>query len=320
MGTFQITLVSGDPAVREAAARAFDSAPHHWSLDLLEHPPEPETAAELGRIVWGPDVVAPDGAPRFDPDDPASLAGLAPSSSLQSAHVVAVTSVAGGAGVSTFALHLAKSFADLRRRTLFVESAEKSWLIDRLKLPADARSAAAIGDTEESLALSCLPVTGGFKVLLGAPPASPAETPSTEAPPLGAPPAGLPDCVRRAGKIFDRVILDLPATGSVESGGVERGSITGGVLILPPHRTALRRAARFLEDEHGFPWAIVCNRLGSGGALTPQLLAKELGHAVDIGLPCTPALRDAEDHAALLSARYRWTRGVARVAMALDRI
>ncbi|MBA2726153.1 MAG: hypothetical protein H0U53_09205, partial [Actinobacteria bacterium] len=156
MERFRITLVSGDPAVREAAARAFDSAPRQWSLDLLEHPPETMAAPELGRIVWGPDVAAPDGAPRFDPDDPASLAGLAPSTAPpETGRVFVITSVAGGAGVSTFALHLARCFAELRRSTLLVESLEsreRGWLADRLRLPADARTAAAVGDTEESLA------------------------------------------------------------------------------------------------------------------------------------------------------------------------
>lgn len=310
MEPFRITLVSGDPAVREAAARAFDSAPHQWSLALLEHPPNPKNAAELGRVVWGPDVDAPDGAPRFDPDDPASLAGLAPSANAPTdGTVFTVSSVAGGAGVSTVALHLARSFTGLRRSTLLVETDPRGWLTDRLKLPSNARSAAAADTTEGSLALSCLPVGGGFKVLLAG---------------LSPEPLGL---VRRAGKIFDRIVLDIPADRlyiGIDDGDrqplVDSDCITGGVLVLPPHRTAVRRAARFIETTHACPWAIVCNRLGSGGALTPQLLAKELGRAVDVGLPATPALRDTEDRATLLPARYRWARGVARVASALDRM
>lgn len=303
METFRITLVSRDPGVREAAARAFDSAPRHWSLGLAEVTPNEKSGA--GRVVWGPDVDAPSGAPRFDPEDPATLAGLATTSgtlvgaSAQRGRVFVVTSVAGGSGVSTIALHLARCFAELRRSCVLLEEGDPGWLRHRMNLPEDARSTKDIGGTAESFELSCLPVAGGFKVLLDSPPA------------VGVG-GGL---ARRAGESFERVIVDVSARARPDD-----IDAAGGVLVLPPTRTSLRRAERFLERADRFPWAIICNRVGSGGSITPSVLSKELGRAVDVGLPCTPALRDAEDRSELLSKRYRWARSVMRIARALDEL
>lgn len=247
-------------------------------------------------MLWGPDLDAPEGALRFDPSDPASLSGLAAPAGVPAASgLFVVSSCVGGAGVSTVALHLARAFSALRRKTLLIEPAGRDWLRTRLELPADARTADAVDDTEDALGLSCLPVSGGFKVL------------------LGVPQDRLDELARRAGKVFDRVVID--------AGGAHapRGAV-GGVFILPPTRSAVARGKTALAGQDGVPWAVVCNRLGSGGSLTPALMSKELGRAVDVGLPCTPALRDAEDRGELLPLRYRWVRSVARIAKALDEL
>jgi len=193
-------------------------------------------------------------------------------------------------------LHLARAFAGMRRKTLLLETDDNGWLRQRLGLPDDVRTAQSVDGSEESLALACLPVSGGFKVLLGAPPEKRDEL------------------LRRAASLFDRIVLDAPSGMNFPTG------VTGGVFLLPPTRPALRRAERSLREHDAFPWAIVCNRLGSGGALTPSLMSKELGRAVDVGLPCTPALRDVEDRSEFLPIRYRWTRAVMRVAKALDEL
>lgn len=65
-------------------------------------------------------------------------------------------------------------------------------------------------------------------------------------------------------------------------------------------------------------WAVVCNRLGPGGEMTRTELERIVEHRIGLELPCTPALRDAEDEGKLLGLRVsRYSRRVVQLARAL---
>jgi hypothetical protein len=120
-----------------------------------------------------------------------------------------------------------------------------------------------------------------------------------------------------AGATFDRVVVDLPADSDHRE---ELSEVTNALLlVVPPTHEGMTRArtaaARRPEDRLGF----VANRLGAGSDVPMSELVPVLGCPLVAELPCTPALRDAEDEHRLLARPWsRWARGIKRVSRALE--
>ncbi|HEX2294033.1 MAG TPA: hypothetical protein VHN37_01855 [Actinomycetota bacterium] len=278
----KVAIVSRDPAVREAAARAFASAPPGWKVELCAREP-----GDADVVVHGVDV-APDAAIVFDPARPEE-AVRSVAASEAGGRVYVVAAAAGGTGATTVALHLCAALA----RSCYAELTEPS---ARLGLDDDARTWVATGDDG---APSALPVAGGFRVLR-----APSPCPAPGSFPLAA--------ARRA---FDHVVVDVGTRRDIEC--VVAPS-TAAVVVTSPTRTAALAARALVERHPEARWYAVVNRLGPGGQIMRGGLEGLLGRAVALELPCCPALRDAEDEARLLSGTWRrWTRGVARLARGL---
>lgn len=283
--TLEVAIVTRDPAVREAAARAFGAAPPQWSIRLCD-----EVPGEADVVVAGPDVDAP-GAIAFDPSRPQEALD-AVAAARSSARMYVVAAVAGGAGATTVALHLAATFG---AGTCYAEVASRS---DRLGLPDDARTWLP---RDDDVALSALPVAGGFRILR-----APLPCPGPDAFPLGAVRAG-----------FDRVVLDAGADSEL---GCLTETAATAIVVTTPTRPAALAARRLMEAIPDVTWGVVVNRVGPGGQIMRAGIEQLLGRPVTVELPCCPALRDAEDEARLLRGTWRrWSRGIAGLARALDR-
>jgi hypothetical protein len=90
------------------------------------------------------------------------------------------------------------------------------------------------------------------------------------------------------------------------------------VLVTLPTRPAIARAKEILTLE-GARWAVVTSRVGAGGCLTRRRLEALLGHRIAIELPCSPALRDAEDDGSILTSPLSpWWWKVKRLWRALE--
>ena len=211
--------------------------------------------------------------------------------------VVAVTSPAGGAGVTSIALHLATALNDCCFVDLDCEwgAARRLGLApDEVRTWADARA----GD--RAFERSCLPVAGGFRALLSPGASTPFDP-------------GLVECAARH---FARVVLDVP--GPRASDAVLE-AVSTVVLAVTPSVPAAHRAHAILRAHPGVKWAIVTNRLGPGSETTRTEIERIIGRRVAVELPCCPSLRDAEDVGRLTSLTWtRWGRRVARLARALE--
>lgn len=286
-GVIRIAAVATDENLRTQIARAFDRAPANWDVSLHVDAP---TEADV--VVTGPDAKL-DGAVRFDPADPERL--IAEIHSVTEARAnsrcIFVASATGGCGATTLALHLASfdrscvleaSGSDVRRR-LGLGSA-RSWSLD------------PVGTFEGS----ALPVSPGLRVLLA---------------PRGATLADLVPVTTAARRSFSSVYVDCRAEWLPEL--TERGDI--GVLVMHPSRPAAERARRVLDECSDLRWAIVSNRVGPGSGLTRTRLEGLLERKLSIELPCSAALRDAEDDGALVTSHLsRWLWRVKRLWRALQ--
>lgn len=266
----KIAAVSSDENVRLQLARAFDSAPSSWIVTLHHGLP-----AEADVVVCGPDRKF-EGGVLFDPERPSQLVpDIAARVARAPGRGIFVVGAAGGCGASSVALHLAAaggacvieaSGQDLRRR-LTIPSA-KSWaevLVD------------------EPLELSALPVAPGLRVLLS-PRVVSDEDVST--------------VLERALPLFDHVLVDVEAE---RLDTVSRENAIG-VLVMPPTRPAVERAREILDAHSLLRWAIVTNRTGPGGTLRGRALESVLERKIAVELPCSAALRDAEDEGRLLTS------------------
>ena len=286
MLVLRIAAVSSDDDVRLQLARAFDSAPSAWMV-TLHH----EVPSDADVVVCGPDR-AVEGCIEFDPSEPARLVPeIAARVARSGGRAIFVVGASGGCGATSVALHLAAaggaclieaSGQDVRRR-LAMESA-RSW-------------AEALG--EDPLELSALPIGPGLRVLLA---------------PRDAGPESAQTILQRALPLFDHVLVDAPA-GSL-SRLVRPDAL--GVLVLSPTRPSIERAKQLLAAHPSLRWAIVVNRTGPGGTLRGRALEKLLERRVAVELPCSAALRDAEDEGRLLtSALSPWLWQVKRLWRAL---
>ncbi|HYP23434.1 MAG TPA: hypothetical protein VEV43_07670 [Actinomycetota bacterium] len=279
----KVAIVSNDPAVRDAAATAFATAPPEWTVELRSDEPDDADA-----VVYGSDVGAGDGIV-FDRERPGE-ALRAVEARVGRGRVYAVVGAAGGVGVTSLAVHLAAAMAP----SGYAELAGAS---SRLGLPGDALTWLPRDDDRS---LQGLPVAGGLRVLR-----APDPCPSPEAFPL-----------REARASFGRLVLDL---GSRRDLDAVLTSSSAAVLVTTPTRPAALAARSLTEAFPEARWIVVVNRLGPGGQIMRGGLEQLLGRPIGIELPCCPALRDAEDEARLLAGSWRrWTRGVARLAKALS--
>ena len=258
----RVAAVSRDDAIRLQLARAFDSAPASWDIALHDSsPPEADV------VVCGPDQDI-SGCIRFDPADPekviADIRAATPSTRTRS---FVVTGAAGGGGATSVALHLTV----LSGGCIF---GMEQGLRRRLKMPtAKSWSDALSGDPIE---LCALPVAPGFRVLL-----APDEFEVGED-------RRVFDLARAT---FDHVFVDVAVEHLDRFAG--RGDV--GVLVMPPTRPGAERAAELLASHSALRWAIVTNRLGPGSGLTRRRLEEITGKKIAVELPCSAALRDAED-------------------------
>lgn len=289
MTALHIAIVSRDPKIRLAAARAFDHAPPSWSVSLYTEPPP---GADV--VVLGPDARGA-GIP-FDPLAPGRvIADIEASRAAQTGPVVAVVGASRGAGATTLALHLACALAPLCR-VGFVDLAGGAAL--RLGLePGEHLTWAGLEDDSDSTTRCALPVEGGFRALLAPPEGGDAQL-----------------VLKRATGAFELVVVDV----SPEVAPAVLSDVDAAVLVCAPTVPGARRAMTLLEEWGDLDWAIVTNRVGPGGETTRSQLAGILGRPIAIELPCSAALRDAEDDGRLVSLVWnRYGRAVARLARAL---
>lgn len=299
MTTLDVAVVSRDPAVRLAAARAFDQAPPSWSVHLHDAPP---AAADV--IVYGSDVEADANGIVFDPHaDRSVIDEVRRSVSTTRAKAFVVAGAGRGVGVTSLALHLAAASA--RTHDACFLDLDLEWGAGaRLGMPEDHLTWEGC-DGARDVARVALPVAGGFRVLLA--PHNTDEPPGCEV---------IRALVANARRSFERVVVDCPDDRLLADLGDE---IDAGVLVLPATPAGARRARRSLGRHETLRWALVLNRLGPGGETTRAELHDAIGRRPALELPPTPALRDAEDDDALLTWPWRsYVRVVDRLLRALE--
>ena len=290
--SLKVAVISRDEGVRATIAECFDRAPQGWEVGLFQDRP-----VEADVVVRGPDV-STEADVVFDPARPEALLADIRAVTASLSKIFVVTGAGRGTGVTSLALHLARGLAAFRE-TCFIDL-DTTWsgARDRLGLGAGTTMTwADAGESSDDLRLAALPMAGGFRALL--------------APRDAAPPAGL---VQRVAGSFDRVVVDLPA-GEHDT---VLGEAASALLLVPPTPTGLARAGLLLRRPR-IPWAVVISRSGHGGEVRRMETEELLGRKATVELPCTPALRDAEDRGDLLRGPWtRYNRRVARLAAGLD--
>jgi Flp pilus assembly CpaE family ATPase len=233
----------------------------------------------------------------FDPADPdRCIAEVTGALAERAQRVTTVTGARRGSGVSTLALHLACALgAD--REVCLLDLDPDSSLRARLDLPDDARH---WGDAGDGVLAAAVPHAGGFRILL-----APREACGD-----------VHEVLRRASTRFAHLVIDAPPS---PWRAVALTAATTGVLVVPPSRQGVAHAKRLSEQHPGARWSCVVNRLGAGGEMTTDALARELGRPISLELPCSPYLRDREDQHRLLPERWsRYYRRVTRLAAAVS--
>jgi Flp pilus assembly CpaE family ATPase len=291
-----VAVVSRDGTTRLEAARAFDSAPPHWTVGLHREPPP-----DADVVVACPDVdIEADAV--FDPDVPGRVLDdvMRVAGRTRRALIVAVTSPSGGAGTTTLALHLAQASA--RSAPTCLLDCDLEWGVGyRLALAPDARTWAEAGESEDSLLRAALPLPGGFRVL-----ASPGRTGTSD---FGA-------LLEGATSQFSRVVVDAARASTAQDVLAAADAV---VLVIAPTAPSAHRARDVLDGLTGGKVAIVTNRTGPGGEMNSSEIERILGCKVALELPCERRLRDVEDDGRLLRSQWsRWERGIHRLWRALE--
>ena len=302
MASLEVAVVSRDPEVRLCAARAFDAAPASWKIRLHEEPPQ-----DADVVVFGVDLRhAANGHILFEPTRGSDVIDEIKKSVASARNKVFVVTGAGrGVGVTSLALHLSAMSA-LDHATCFVDLDLHWGAALRLGIDGPHKTWAELGCGEEAFRLAALPVAGGFRALL-APHSRDENEPSTREP---------IDVVRRAKEAFERVFVDCSDDSMLEAVG---GGADAGVLVVPTTMPGALRAAQLLETHPSMRWAVALNRLGPGGETARAELHRTIGYRSATVLPCTPALRDAEDEGRLLTFSWsRYVRAASRLLRALE--
>ncbi len=285
MAPLSVTVVTRDPLVRAAAARAFDTAPADWTVELATSAP-----TGPGVVVFGPDIEGDPRGIRFDPAAPARVLDDIGRARHQDRGLVLVTSASRGTGVTTIALHLAAAFTRPGSPATLLD-------LDRSWGGASARLGIELPATPSSgPGLAPIPVRDGIRLIDGRVIDDPVAA-------LGDPSVPGP------------VVVDLPPG---EDGANIPALAQACVFVVSPTRPGVDRARRALEGAvPSLRLAVVTNRLGRGGDISPASLAHRLGRKILLELPCTPGLRDAEDEGRLLGSWSRWRSRIALLASAL---
>ncbi len=283
----KIAVLSKDPHIRLAIARALDNAPLHWSITMND-----AEAGNANVVVRGPDVPGP--GLLFEPDHPARL--IADIERALASHRagprIVVAGATGGCGVTTIALHLCAAFT-MSRSVCLLEAVPGCGVKQRLCLPDETLDRATEGT------LSDLPVADGFHVSL-APRDESQET--------------LQASVERLVARYELVVVD----GGVGETSFPLSPDDVRVVVIPATVPGMLRARPLLDASPDARCATVVNRLGPGSDVTMIELQRILGHRISLELPCTPALRDAEDEGRLIARGWtRWYRSIERLARVL---
>jgi hypothetical protein len=283
----RIAAVSRDDKERLLLARAFDKAPASWNVTLHESPP-----GDVDVIVCGKGTDA-GGDISFDPEAPERLiSDIAAATQVGTAgRRILVTSATGGSGATTVALHLAAV-----GRACAMETIDPD-IRRRLRLPS-AMSWST--DPEHPVDRAALPVAPGLRVLLA--PRS----------------ASLDD----AASVADRATQSFPAV-YVDCASLAVGRLLSPrdlcVLVMTPTRPSAESAREILDSIIDARWAVVVNRVGPGSCMTQRRLEGVLGRRISIELPCSAALRDAEDEGTLVTSPIsRWLWQLKRLWRALE--
>ncbi|MEA2486363.1 MAG: hypothetical protein QOF16_17 [Actinomycetota bacterium] len=268
----RVAVVSDDPSIRDAAARAFEGAPSSWIVSL-ESNERPDTDV----VVWGADRY-PGAGILFEPADPGrAVRSIRETVSPQ--RIVSVSAAGGGQGATTVAAHLA-AYAAGKADVCLVDAQPGSATRYRIGVPFEESK--SWSDAGDDLLLAALPTTHGFRVLL-APPSDEGE---------------VAEIVHRSSVVFDRVVIDA---------GTARPPVENAVrvLVLSPTKPAAHMSRRLLWSDDG-RWVVATNRLGRGGETSRAELEEILETSIAVELPHCPALRDAEDEGRLIA--HSWTR------------
>ena len=301
MASLEVAVVSRDPEVRLSAARAFDDAPASWRIRLHEEPPD-----KADVVVFGVDLrEAANGHILFEPSKGKGVIDEVKESVASARSKLFVVTGAGrGVGVTSLALHLS-ALSARDHSTCFVDLDVDWGAAVRLGIDGPHKTWAEVDSDEESFRLAALPVTGGFRALL-------APRRNDDEPPAN----GSHEVVRRATDAFERVFVDCSDNSLLD---VLSARSDAGVLVVPTTIPGALRAAQLLEAHASVRWAVVLNRLGPGGETARAELHRTIGLRSATVMPCTPALRDAEDDGRLLASPWsRYVRASARLLRALE--
>ncbi|MGH2748691.1 MAG: hypothetical protein ACRDKB_12315 [Actinomycetota bacterium] len=296
MDVSRIAIVSREDGIRLRAAKAFDGAPASWSVRLFEDPPP-----DADVVVWGSDLAAAVGADGvvFDPAESSGVVAEVAARLRRGARIYAVVGAAGGVGATSIAFHLSSVIAS-SAETCYLEVDRRRGGLERAGLGGkEVRTWAEVGDDEDSLRLSALPLSGGFRALF-----APRDSDGDPGAPLA-----------RARESFARVIVDDDSRV-----GHALNDCAAAVLVMTPTIACAHRARALLESWPGSRWAVVANRTGPGGEASRARLQSILGRKVALWLPRCPALRDAEDAGELVRSQWSpWRARVHNLARALER-
>jgi MinD superfamily P-loop ATPase len=210
-----------------------------------------------------------------------------------------VIGAAGGVGATSVAFHLASAMAS-SAETCYLEVDPRRGGLERAGLGGkEVRTWVEVGDDEDSLRLSALPLSGGFRALF-----APRDRDADPSAVLGS-----------ARDRFERVVVDDdPRVGHSLS------ESTAAVLVMTPTVASAHRGRALLESFPGMRWAVVTNRTGPGGEASRARIQNVLGRKVALWLPRCPALRDAEDAGELVRSRWSpWAARIHSLARALER-
>ena len=291
--SLKVAVVSRDEAVRAAIAECFDRAPQAWDIGLFEERP-----AEADVVVRGPDV-STEADVVFDPAHPESLLADIRAISSATSKIVVVTGAGRGTGVTSAALHLARGLAAFRE-TCFVDL-DATWSGARDRLGLGSRTTMTWADAGESAddhEAGCASDAGRLPGAAGPERRAAARRPRT---------------ARR--RILRRAWSSICPAGEPDD---VLGEAAVALLLVPPTPSGLARAGLLLRRPQ-IQWTVVISRTGHGGEVRRMEAEEILGRTATLELPCTPALRDAEDRSDLLRGPWtRYNRRVARLAAGLD--
>lgn len=273
---FKVAIVSTDERERLALVKSLESAPAEWIVSLHRQAPD-----DADVIVCSIDMGI-EGAIIVDPCGATDVLHEVRRVIVARPKVISVTSIEGGTGTTTVALHLAAALASLGVTTTFVD----------LDPGRGAHHRLGLQPSDEVGALRPVPVAGGFRFLADAADSSV--------------PDDLPDDTQQ-------VVLDVRP----ESLDRLAGCIDVSLILVRPTPAGMQRARAIIEAHESVAWCPVLNRVGRGGQTTMSQVERALGGRV-IELPVCPGLRDVEEEQRLLSPGWsRWYRKLHRLAGSL---